>query len=207
MLATLNRNLFLAINAPSHPDPVNVVLAEFAASWLVYVAASLVPALWIWDRREMRPALLATVLGVSAALGFNQLLGLMWYEPRPFMIHLGHTLTPHAVENSFPSDHATFLWSLGFGLIATGAGRGWGTLVSLIGLLVAWARVYLGLHFPIDMISSAAIGIAAGWLAATMQPAAKSWLMPAAERIYEFALRSLHLPPALFPRGPSQTVK
>ena len=117
--------------------------------------------MWILGRRDARGALLATVLGVSVALGINQMLGLLWFEPRPFMIGLGHTLALHVVENSFPSDHATFLWSLGFALLATGEARWWGVMVCMVGLLVAWARVYLGLHFPIDMAASFFVAIAA----------------------------------------------
>jgi len=122
------------------PRCVTVALAGFAASWLVYAAAALVPALWVWGRWDARGALLATVLGVSVTLGINQLLGLLWYEPRPFMIDFGHTLAAHAVENSFPSDHATFLWSLGFALIATRAARSWGVLVCLSGQSSELAR-------------------------------------------------------------------
>jgi len=58
--------------------------------------------------RDARDTLLATAIGVCLALGINQLLGLLWYEPRPFIIGLGYTLAVHAVENSFSSDHATF---------------------------------------------------------------------------------------------------
>lgn len=152
MLATLNDRLFLAINAPARPGALTVAVAGLAASWPVHAATILVSALWIWGRQGKRGALLATVLGMSMALGINQVLGLLWYEPRPFLIGLGHTLAFHAVENSFPSDHATFMWSLGFGLITTGAARRWGALICLAGLFVAWACVYLGLHFPIDMI-------------------------------------------------------
>ena len=204
MLFTLNERLFLAINASAHPDAFTVALAGFVASWLVYAAATLVPALWVLGRQDARSALLATVLGVSVALGINQLLGLLWYEPRPFMIDLGHTLAAHAVENSFPSDHATFLWSLGFALIATRAARSWGVLVCLCGLLVAWARVYLGLHFPIDMAASLLVGLAGGGIARAALPASERWLHPVAHHTYEAALRSLRLPPALFPRSPER---
>lgn len=204
MLATLNHHLFLAVNASAQPDPLTVAIAAFAASWLVYGAAALVPVLWVRGRQDRRGALLATVLGVSAALAMNQLLGLLWYEPRPFMVGLGHTLVFHVVENSFPSDHATFLWSLGFGLITTGAARGWGVLVCVCGLLVAWARIYLGLHFPIDMAISLSVGLAAGGIARAALPGSERWLYPAAHRTYEVTLRSLRLPPTLFPRGPER---
>lgn len=202
MLATLNDRLFLAINAPDHPAAFMVAFAELAASWLVYAAAILVPALWIWGRPGARAALLATVLGVFAALGVNQVLGLLWYEPRPFMVGLGHTLAFHVVENSFPSDHATFLWSLGLALIATGAARRWGVMVCLAGLLVAWARVYLGLHFPIDMATSFLVALTSGGLTRALLPICERRLQPVADRTYEAMLRGLRLPPALFPRGP-----
>lgn len=204
MLATLNDRLFLAINAPAHPSVLTVAVAGLAASWLVYAAAILVPALWIWGRQGSRGALLATALGVSVALGINQLLGSLWYEPRPFMTGLGHTFAFHAVENSFPSDHATFMWSLGFGLITTSAARRWGALVCLAGLLVAWARVYLGLHFPIDMTASFLVAIVGCGIARTVLAATERWLLPVAYQIYEATLRGLCLPATLFPRGPKR---
>lgn len=202
MLATLNDRLFLAINAPDHPAAFIVTFAELAATWLVYAAAVLVPALWIWGHPRARAALLATVLGVFVALGVNQVLGFIWYEPRPFMIGLGHTLAFHVVENSFPSDHATFLWSLGWALIAAGAAQRWGVMVCFAGLLVAWARVYLGLHFPIDMAASFLVALISGGLARALLPACERWLQPVADQFYEAMLRGLRLPPAVFPRGP-----
>ncbi len=201
MLVTLNQYLFLAINASAHPDTVTVGVADVTASWLVYAVVLLAPALWVWGRQSARGALLATVVGVSLALGLNQLLGLLWYEPRPFMIGLGHTLAFHVVENSFPSDHATFLWSFGFGLIVTGATRSWGVLVCLCGLLVAWARIYLGLHFPIDMATSFFVAITGGALAQVALPPSQRWLLPVIDHTYEATLRTLHLPPVLFPRA------
>ena len=204
MLTTMNDRLFLALNAPAHPDVLTVTLAWLAASWLIYAAAAVIPALWIWGRHSARGALLVTVVGVGAALGFNQLLGLLWYEPRPFMIGLGHTLAFHAVENSFPSDHATFMWGLGFTLITTGAARIWGVLVCFAGLLIAWSRIYLGLHFPLDMVASFLVGIAGSGLARAALPIGERRLEPVALRTYEVMLRSLHLPPALFPRSPER---
>jgi undecaprenyl-diphosphatase len=63
----------------------------------------------------------------------------------------------HGPENSFPSDHTTFILTVGFALITTHAAPTWGKLVSISGALVARARIYLGLHFPVDMLASALI--------------------------------------------------
>ena len=71
MLATLNERLFLALNAPSHPDALTVGVAEVTASWLVYAAVALVVA--VGSRTpDARGALLATILGVVLALGLER---------------------------------------------------------------------------------------------------------------------------------------
>lgn len=61
-----------------------------------------------------------------AGQGINLLLGLVWFEPRPFMVGIGHTWLDHLADNGFPSDHATLAWSLGLRLALTGASRRWG---------------------------------------------------------------------------------
>lgn len=201
MLIHLDDKLFLLLNAPLHPSFAVVALAELAAAWLIYVTMVLVAALWIWGQPRRRGQLLATVAGVSAAIGINQLLGMLWYEPRPFVVGLGRTLIAHAPDNSFPSDHATFIWSLAFSLIVTAAARRWGILVALSGLLVAWARIYLGVHYPIDMVVSFLVAIAGAGISLSLVSAMDGWPRPIAERLYVWSLEALHLPPRIFPRA------
>ena len=200
MPMTLNHRLFLALNASAHPDQALVVLARFAAVWMIYLAMALVAGLWIWGRPHLRGRLLAAVGGVSLALGINQLLGMLWYEPRPFAIGLGHTLVEHAADNAFPSDHGTFLWSLGFSLILAVAADAWGVAVLLAGMLVAWARIYLGVHYPIDMATSLLVSIVGAMLSLALVPVAERFLLPPSEALYLRGLELLHLPRKLFPR-------
>jgi len=85
---------------------------------------------------------------------------MVWQHPRPFMIGLGHTLIPHAADSSFPSDHATVLFAVSLTLLL-GRATVPGLAVLLAGFCVAWARIFLGVHFPLDMIGAAAVaGIA-----------------------------------------------
>jgi len=200
-----NRWLFLSLNASAHPDRAVVLTADFAAQALVFVALVVAAGFWIWGNPARRGALLAVAIAAAVALGVNQLLGLFWFEPRPFMIGLGHTLLAHVPENSFPSDHATLVWTLGAGLIATGATAPGGIVVTAIGLTIAWARIYLGVHFPIDMATSALVAACGGAFARVLQSPTERRLLPVAEAIYERVLRMLGLPAAVFPRraGPS----
>lgn len=201
-IVQLNDQVFLMLNAPLHPGFAVVVLADVAAVWLIYAAMALVAGLWIWGEPDRRGRLLATVGGVSAAIGINQVLGMLWYEPRPFVIGLGHTLIRHAADNSFPSDHGTFMWGLGFSLVATAAARRWGVAVWLAGLLVAWARIYLGVHYPIDMAASLLVALAGAGISLALVPAMERWALPLAELAYLRSLQVLHLPAGVFPREP-----
>jgi len=195
-----NQHLFLLINASAHPNAVLLLVARLIAGSPVYAGPALLAGLWIWGPAARRGALLSVALAMLIGLGINQVLGALWFEPRPFMIGLGHKLIAHPADNSFPSDHATFVWSLGLGLIITTAARRWGLAVCVYGLFVAWARVFLGVHFPIDMMAPVPVAIVAAGCARAMVGPIDRLVLPALDAVYETVLRILHLPPGLFPR-------
>ena len=198
-----NQHFFLLINTSAHPAGSVVQAALLLANSPVVVGPATLVILWIWGRPSQRGGLLAVTGGMLIALGINQVLGMLYFEPRPFMIGLGHTLLPHPPDNSFPSDHATFVWALGIGLIATRATPRIGGVVSVYGLSVAWSRVFVGVHFPLDMLVSAAVGLVGGEFAAVVRPMVATWVLPPAERLYEGTLTLLHVPHALLPRRDS----
>jgi len=186
-----NTTLFLFLNAASEPGAMGRGLAETLAIAPILLAPALLTGLWIWGPRSSRAALIATALGVFAGQGINLALGLTWFEPRPFMVGVGHTWIEHVADNGFPSDHATVAWSLGLGLALTGASRRWGTFACLAGVAAGWARVYLGVHFPVDVLVSAPAGLLAAGFACAVLPAVRRWVAPAAEQLYGGALGRL----------------
>jgi undecaprenyl-diphosphatase len=97
------------------------------------------------------------------ALGINQRFGIVWPHPRPFMMGLGHTFIPHATDSSFPSDHATVFAAIGLTFVFANirSVAGWATL--LLGVCVAWAPIFLGVHFPFDMVGAVGV-VGAVWL-------------------------------------------
>src|ERR671927_1677237 len=83
--------------------------------------------------------------------------------PRPFLIGLGHTLIDHRPSSSFPSNHATIFLTYAATLALYGLGRLAATVTGLA-LLVAWSRIYLGVHFPFDMLGAAAVSAVAAFV-------------------------------------------
>ncbi len=162
-LEALNQTVFLRLNADSSTAAWKLNLASVMADYLIYSIPLMLVSLWCWGNESQRaPALKACVVAF-VALGINQLLSIVWPHPRPFMMGLGHTFIPHAADSSFPSDHATVFAAMGLTLVFASIRSlaGWTTL--LLGICVAWARIFLGVHFPLDMVGGVAI-VCAVWL-------------------------------------------
>jgi undecaprenyl-diphosphatase len=74
------------------------------------------------------------------------------------MIPLGYVWFSHTADYSFPSDHMTIFVCFALALISAKAVRT-GLVVLGISILVAWSRIYLGVHFPLDMIGGVITGM------------------------------------------------
>lgn len=155
-IEALNRSLFLKINAGSGTAPWQINSAIFIADNLIYLIPALLLALWLWGDERKRNLALKVCLVAMLAVGTNQIISLVWQHPRPFMIGLGQTWIPHAADSSFPSDHATVFAAVCIGLLFAGE-IGLATVFLAVGLCVAWSRVFLGVHFPMDMLGAAGV--------------------------------------------------
>ena len=80
------------------------------------------------------------------------------------MIGLGNTLIPHVADSSFPSDHLTLLWAVALSFLMHQRPRFAGVFLALLGLPMAWARIYLGVHFLLDMLGAALVAGISAWL-------------------------------------------
>jgi undecaprenyl-diphosphatase len=66
--------------------------------------------------------------------------------------------------SSFPSDHAILFFTLTVGLFSISRLLGWIALLDTV-FLICLPRLYLGIHYPTDVIAGAVIGVAAGFIA------------------------------------------
>jgi membrane-associated phospholipid phosphatase len=135
-------------------------LGEHAAIWLALGGAGMALD------RDRRPQWARATRSVASAYLANQVLKFVVRRPRPQLRDLPPLIsTP--TELSFPSAHATssFAGALAF----TRMGLPAGPLYLLAGAL-AVSRLYLGVHYPSDVIAGAALGTAIAAVAADRGP-------------------------------------
>jgi undecaprenyl-diphosphatase len=159
----MNYRLFHAINSLTGNAAVDSVM-KAAARYLIFVVflAAAILCLRRLARRQLRPVVLT-----GAALLLTFLLGLaeaaLYAEKRPFQTHHVHELIAHAPGQSFPSDHATAAFGVAFA-IAVFVSRPWGVVLAFLAVGIGFARVYDGIHYPLDIaggLLAAALGVAA----------------------------------------------
>lgn len=155
-----------------------------AGDGLIVFAALLVLGWWL-ARRQADPRAMATALwagiGTLVAVGVNQPIVSAVHERRPY------TSIPHVLvlvdrtsDFGFPSDHATMAGAVAMGLWMVN--RRLGAVGWVAALILAFSRVYVGAHYPHDVVAGLVLGalvVAIGyWIARPIL----TWLVARLER-------------------------
>lgn len=135
-------------------------LMRFAAVYLVFAAALI--ALLIWLHRDGLRACVAVALGAILAVALTAAIGALWDRPRPFVAEHFTPLISHAADASFPSDHLAALGAVT--ICAWLTSRRLGIVTAIIAAVVAFARVFVGVHYVSDVIGGFVLGMLCGGL-------------------------------------------
>lgn len=136
---------------------------KFAANDLVFVIVAMVALTFLipWRARRLERrtgAVLATAAG-GIALLLVQPISNAVDRTRPFVAHPhSKLLISHGSDPGFPSDHATGAFAMAMALWLYD--RTIGSIALVLAAIVAFARVYVGVHYPGDVVGGALIGMA-----------------------------------------------
>jgi undecaprenyl-diphosphatase len=159
----LNNALFMFINAPAQPNGALLFIAKFLAEQTILFVPFVLVVGWLMGRKPSRKILFGAALAGLLGLLLSQIMGLLWPHPRPFMIGVGHTFIEHVADSSFPSDHLTLMWAVSLSFLPYSVTRFGGAMLTLLALPVAWARIYIGVHYPFDMIGALIVASFSAW--------------------------------------------
>ncbi len=120
----------------------------------------LVIFLWKNYSRKLAGEVLAS--GVLARPVITEIIRFIWVRPRPFdVVSNIHLLLPAKVEPSFPSGHASFFFALAITIYFYD--KKLGKWLFSIALLMGLARIFVGYHWPSDILGGAVIGVLVAW--------------------------------------------
>lgn len=152
----MNYWLFSLINDMANQsivlDALMIVISKVVPYIYIFILAGLYMQGFRTRNFKLRGESFATgVLFLICLLG-SFILGSMFYENRPFVDHTVVLIVNHAADASFPSDHAVGTMALACGILY----YRWnlGTWMVYGSILVGISRVFVGNHYPGDILGA-----------------------------------------------------
>jgi undecaprenyl-diphosphatase len=151
----MNETLFLYINSFAGNSHILDLFFIISAKVMPYIFMGL--EVWLYFVAKKKKEAIFAFYSVVLAIIISKTIGVFYYHNRPFVDNLGVQLIQHKADSSFPSDHTTFLFAIAFSYLFFRVKKL--AVVSLgLAFLGGIARVYVGVHYPFDVMGGIFIG-------------------------------------------------
>jgi undecaprenyl-diphosphatase len=136
-------------------DSIFVALSRLGTYGLVWIVLAMLAA-WLWRKPVVLPLVLIADGAGQALSSLGKVITdrprppLRYPEPAP-LVHGPHT-------PSFPSGHAATSFACA-ATLARFAPRRVAVLLYVLAALIAYSRVYVGVHYPLDVLGGAVLGL------------------------------------------------
>ncbi|EJW16370.1 undecaprenyl-diphosphatase [Paenibacillus alvei] len=157
-LSQLNIEMFRGINDLGKQFSFLNPSVVFIAEYTLYMLAACMLLFWFTRTTSNRMMVLQAGFAFILAEIIGKAVSMLHSHHQPFaVLPQVSKLINHAIDNSFPSDHTILFFSVcvSFWLMRKRAGWVWLVLAGC----VAISRVWVGVHYPVDIAAGAVIGI------------------------------------------------
>ncbi|NFK79347.1 phosphatase PAP2 family protein [Clostridium botulinum] len=162
----MNMEFFRLINNLANKNSVLDKIMIFFSKGIPYIFMAIVAIVFILGitkkNCDYRKVAVNTFIIAAINLTISFIIGGVYYVDRPFVNNEVNLLYIHAKNSSLPSDHAIGTMSIALGLIK------YNKLLSLIltvfSIIVGFSRVYVGQHYPADVIVAYIIVLATNYI-------------------------------------------
>lgn len=158
--------LFRAINGLAGQwPPVDELFRLFASDYIVpTIVVALLVVGWFSGETRWRRVVVHALLALLLANLIVKVFNLAWFRPRPFTYNDVNLLFYYPSDSSFPSNSAAAVWSLAWAIWLRHRQSLIGRSAVLLAALMGLSRVWVGIHYPLDIVGGALVGILAATL-------------------------------------------
>ena len=151
-------------------DPLMKVYTRLGDAGLLFIALGLVLLLFKSTRKAGFSALCAMIIGLIVV---NVTIKPLVSRPRPWLVIDNFVnLVPEKDPNSFPSGHTNAAFAFALALCMAAPKRWMKIAAVCAGVLMGLSRLYVGVHYPSDVLVGAVIGslcgLAGAWVVKTL---------------------------------------
>lgn len=156
VLQSIDYEIFQWISSNVYKYPLLDKMMIFFAEYAQYILIVTLFVLWITNK-ENRVTVFQSLFACSLAFTINQVIELFFYRDRPFVSHHINQLVDHAVNSSFPSDHATAALVITVTIWLCSKGKSFMWII--FGMCIAFSRIWVGVHYPFDVLAGVILGL------------------------------------------------
>ncbi|MFS0864794.1 undecaprenyl-diphosphatase [Fredinandcohnia sp. 179-A 10B2 NHS] len=178
----LNEEWFFKINNLGKEYPHLDQVAVFTAEYMVFFLALAALIYWFTRIKQNRIMVINAAIAFILAEVVGKVAGMFHSNQQPFAeLSNVNQLIEKAIDNSFPSDHTILFFSFCFTFFLYH--RKSGVIWIGLALLAGISRIWVGVHYPMDILVGALIAIIAALITYVSVPKIK--LVPKLLAFYE----------------------
>jgi len=159
----MNIWIFEKINGLANNSKLLDFIGVFFAEYLLWIIVGILVILFLIKKTR----LMIIITGISIIFGryiIAEIIKRLYSSPRPYLIldNVKKLISENHDYQSFPSGHTVIFFALATAIYFFN--KKWGIVCFVLAILVGLSRIYVGVHWPIDIAAGAMIGIVAGIL-------------------------------------------
>lgn len=158
VFSQFNIDAFRLINDLGKQYPYLNPVIVFLAEYMLYFLCLSIVVYWFTRTNKNRMMVIQAVIAFILAEILGKMAGQFHSHYQPFAV-LPHVnqLIEHDIDNSFPSDHTILFFSVCISFWLVRKKGQW--LWLMLPCCVAISRIWVGVHYPIDVITGALLGV------------------------------------------------
>lgn len=159
----MDLNILIWIQNHIVSDALNPIMIFLSNIWGEGFAGILISLLLLIKKSTRKTGLIMLISLVLCAVIANFMIKPIFARPRPYTVYDIQILIPEPPGTSFPSGHASSVFSFVWAYFITRKDF-WRWIFVGFGILVSFSRLYLFVHYPSDVLVGILIGILFAYL-------------------------------------------